>query len=290
MRSWALASVIASTAAWAGPPVVLFEAKVAQFKEAASIAKAQLNGAVEVDLADAAALEQLPTSPVIVAVGQKALTLAKERAPSTPIVFCLALGVSKEQLSATVTGIPFEPDPESTLARLKEVAPGKTKIGVLYNPASSDWLVTEAQRAAKASSLTLIARPVASPQEARDAARTLLPQVDLLWLPPDARLFPKDLVLFFLTAAAERSTPVVGFLDSMAQVGALATVSTDVAEGAKRAGRLAAEIVAKPEGRRTPVPPPTWAPGKLTLNLKTAESLKIKPTPAAEAAASQLLR
>lgn len=290
MRLLVLFSALFAAQAWAGGPVVLLEQKVAQFRDAAAGVKGQLSGATEQDVGDTAAADRLGDATVIVAVGQKALSLAKEKAPKVPTVFCLVLGATKDQVSDTVTGVPFEPDPVDALAKLKETAPAVTKVGLLYNPAASDWFVAEAQRGAKQYGLTLVTRSVGSAQEVRDAARALLQQTELLWLPPDAKLFPKDLVLFLLTSAAERSVPIVGFLDSMAQAGALASVSADYAEAGRRAGKLAAEIAGRPDGKRTPVPPAAWAPGRLTLNLKTAETMNIKPTAGALRMATQTFK
>lgn len=284
-----VAGLVVCAAAHAAGPVILFEPKVGQFREAATAAQALLPS-LEVDVADAAALGKLSEATVVIAIGQRAFQLAVEKVPKSPIVFCLALGVTREQLKENITGVPFEPDPLVSVAMLQEVAPGAKRIGMIYNPAASEWFASEALRASNAAGVTLVLRTAASPQEARDASKVMLQVSQALWLPPDPKLFPKDLVLFFLTASAERSKPVIGFLDSMAQSGALAALVTDFAESGRRAGRLAAEINSRPEGHRLPVPAPTWAPGKLILNLKTAETLNIKPTPAAETQASQVLK
>ena len=276
-------------AAYAAGPVILFEPKVGQFREAATAAQA-LIPSVEVDIADADAAGKLAEATVVIAIGQKAFQVAVERAPKAPIVFCLALGVTREQLKDNITGVPFEPDPLVSVGMLQEVAPGAKRIGMIYNPAASEWFASEALRASNAAGMTLITRAAANPQEARDAAKVMLQISQALWLPPDPKLFPKDLVLFFLTSSAERSKPVFGFLDSMAQSGALASLVTDFAESGRRAGRLAAEIASRPEGHRLPVPAPTWAPGKLILNMKTAETLNIKPTSAALTAAAQVVK
>ena len=284
-----VAALAVCTLAQAGGPVILLEPKVSQFREAATAAQAQLP-ALEVDVGDAEGVAKLGEATVIVAIGKKAFQLAVDKAPRTPIVFCLALGVTREQLSENITGVPFEPDPVASVATLREVSPAGKRISMIYNPAASEWFVSEVVKAAKAVGISVVTRAVATAQEARDSARALLQASDVLWLPPDPKLFPKDLVLFFLTASAERSVPVIGFLDSMVQAGALASFSTDFAQAGRQAGKLAAEIEARPEGRRLPVPAPSWAPGKLTLNLKTAETLKIKPTAAAEKQATQVIK
>lgn len=283
------AALVCCAVAGAGGPVVLLETKVSQFRDAATAAHSQAPG-VEVDVGDADAAAKLADAPVIIAIGQKAFQLAIDKAPKATIIFCLVLGVTRERLTETITGVPFEPDPVTSVAKLREVAPAVKRVGMIYNPASSEWFVSEVVKAAKAGGLTLIVRTAATPQEARDAANSLLQGVELLWLPPDPKLFPKDLVLYLLTVAAERSIPVVGFLDSMAQAGALASLSTDYAEAGRRAGALAAEVAGRPEGLRLAAPGPSWAPGKLTLNLKTAASLHIKPSATAESQASQVLK
>ena len=280
--------IICAAAQGAGP-VILFETKVSQFREAATAAQALVPSA-EIDIADEAGVAKLSGASVVLAIGQKAFALAMEKVPKSPIVFCLVIGVTRDHLKDNITGVPFEADPLISVSMLQEVVPGAKRIGLIYNPATSDWFASEALRAANAAGVTLVMRTAATPQEARDASKVMLQVSQALWLAPDPKLFPKDLVLFFLTASAERSKPVIGFLDSMAQTGALASNVTDFAEAGRHAGRLAAEIASRPEGHRLPVPAPSWAPGKLILNLKTAESLNIKPTAAAGTAAAQVLK
>ncbi len=276
-------------AAQAGSPIVLLERKVPQFREAAAGAMTLVTGA-EVDVGDADAPARLSQASVVIAIGQKAFQFALEKVPKTAIVFCLTLGVARSQLSDTITGVPFEPDPLTTVATIQEVVPTAKRIGMIYNPSVSEWFAAEALRAAKAAGLVLVTRSAATPQEARDVAQGLIQGSDVLWLPPDPKLFPKDLVVYLLSVSAERSLPVIGFLDSMAQAGALASLSTDFGGAGRQAGKLAAETLSRPEGQRVLVPAPAWAPGKLTLNLKTAEALHIQPTAAAVNQASQVLK
>lgn len=281
---------LVSGLAWAGPPVVLVDRTVTQYRAAADAAVAQLPGAIVLDPQDASAESALAGAPVVVGVGQKSFAFARSKAPSTPTVFCLVLGVSKSTLSSTVTGVPIEPDPSASLAAIKLVAPAVRRVGLIYNPATSELFLAAAQRAAGELGLSLVARPVGGPTEVKEAARGMAGAIDALWLPPDPRLFSKEVFIFLLGFSAERSVPLIGFIDSFTQAGALASVSADYSEMGGRAGRLAAEIAGRPADKRTPVPGPSFSPGKLTINLKTASALGVTVSPTALSTAKQVFQ
>jgi ABC-type uncharacterized transport system substrate-binding protein len=94
--------------------------------------------------------------------------------------------------------------------------------------------------------------------------------------PPAPPLVNKEIFAYLLSVTAERRLPLFGFLDGFTQKGALASVSAEYADQGERAGKLAAEILSRPEGKRLPVPPPVFSPGRLTVNLKTAAFLGIE--------------
>jgi putative ABC transport system substrate-binding protein len=268
--------------------VVLVDGTVAQYRAAGDAALAQLSGAIALDPQDASAEGALTAASVVVAVGQKSFAFARSKAPATPTVFCLVLGVSKSMLSSTVTGVPMEPDPTSILTAIKAVAPAVRRVGLIYNPATSELFLPAAQRGAGELGLILVAHPVSGPAEVKEAARAMPGAIDALWLPPDPKLFSKEVFIFLLGFSAERSVPLIGFIDSFTQAGALASVSADYPEMGTRAGRLASEIALRPPDKRTPVPGLSFSPGKLTINLKTAAALKVTVSPTALSMAKQV--
>jgi putative ABC transport system substrate-binding protein len=226
---------------------------------------------------------------VVIAVGRKSLNFAKEHAQGHPIVFCMVLGISNADLSKSVTGVPLEPDAKAVLEDLRELSSTFQRIGFLYNPKTSEVLATEASRAAKTQGVTLIAIAVASAEELKGAIQKL-GDVNALWLPPDPKLFSKEVFSLLLSLSAERHVPLIGFLDSLTQAGALASISPNYGDNGVRAGKLAAELLARPEGRRLPVPGPVFAPGNLTINLQTAQALGVSVSAKAIASATQVIR
>jgi putative ABC transport system substrate-binding protein len=267
--------------------MVLYEPKVPPFREAAAAAHAVLSGSVDLDANDPATEGKLNDASVVIAVGQKAFNLAKSKVPKTPIVFCMVLGINRSSLTTFVTGVPMEPDPTETLAAIQLVRPGTTRVGLVYNPASSELFAAEAVRGAAKAGVTLVTKAVTGPDQVRDAVKEMASSIDVLWLPPDAHLFSKELFLALLSFSAERNLPLIGFLDSFTQAGALASISADYSDIGTRAGKLADDILLHPETKRSPVPGMVFSPGKLSINMKTAEALGVKVPANAVSAAKQ---
>jgi putative ABC transport system substrate-binding protein len=275
MATTALLAGVSALVLAAGGPVVVIEAGVEPYRVAAAAAEQRLAGARELDPADPELADKLKDATVVLAVGRKALKAAREHVAGKPVVFCMVLGVNRVDLSGTVTGVPLEADPAQVLTRIREVAPKVKKVGMVYSPAQSGYYLERARAAATAQGVTLVLAPVTDAGAARDAVDAMVGKIHALWLPPDPKLFSQELSAYVLGQAAENKLPLFGFGEGLTAEGALGAVSPDFADVGDRAGKLAAAIAAKPEGQRIPVPPPEYAPGALSLNLRSAGALGI---------------
>jgi len=173
-------------------------------------------------------------------------------------------------------------------SRVKLVYPAGRRVGVIYNPEASGRYLVEAQRAAKAAGILLVAEPVSEASGVKEAVARMLGRIDLLWLPPDPRLFSRDLFAYLLSFSLERKLPLVGFLESFTQAGALASISADYADVGERAGKLAS--AASREGFQRPPGGLAYAPGVLSLNLKIARALGVDVPARAIAQARKVFR
>ncbi len=290
MKRAAWLAVLTLGTAAAAQPVVLVETKVAQYRDASQAVRRHLTGAREVDPTDPSAPDAIKSASVVVAVGQKALVLATQHGSGVPVVFCMVLGISSKQVSTSVTGVPLEPDPISTLAHIRQAVPNARRIGFIYNKTTSELFSAEAQQAATAQGFSMTSRAVGGASDVKDAFSAMAGSVDLLWLPPDPRLFPREVFASLLASASEHKVPVVAFLSSLTEAGAIASVHADYDDNGDRAGKLAMDILSRPEGKRLPVPPPIFAPGVLTLNLKTAKALGIDISSKAQSNAKSITR
>jgi len=259
----------------AAAPMVVLERDVAPFRAAADAAEKRLPGAQELEPSDPALADKLKDASVVVAVGRKSLKAAREHVSSKPVVFCMVLGVSRMDLSGTVTGVPLEADPASVLNQILSVLPHTHHVGLIYDPHASGLYLEHARAAAADKNITLVLAPVSKGTEARDAVEAMIRKVDVLWLPPDPKLFTEELATYVLSEAAENKVPLMSFVESHTAQGALAAVSASFAEVGDRAGQVAATIAALPEDKRLPVPPPVYAPGELSLNLKSANAMGV---------------
>jgi putative ABC transport system substrate-binding protein len=275
----------------AGGVVAITDGRVAQYKEALTAAQGVISDATVVDLAagdPSAKLKELQPG-VILAVGQRALQAARALAPETPVVHCMVLGAAAAG-SRNVTGVRLEVSPAELLASLKSILPAARRVGVIYDPRTLGWYHDEADKAARALGLSLVAKAVTDARDVRGAADAITGQIDVLWLWPDPRLINSEMFSVLLLSTIDRHVALVGFLDSFTEKGALASVSPDYREAGKRAAKLAQELVARAPAARLPVPAPLLGPGELTVNLKAARQLGVEVPAAALAHARQVFR
>ncbi len=254
--------------------VLLSEPAVPQYKEAADAAQKLAPDASFADVASPDAVNQLQHADVVLAVGQKALDLARVTVPEKPIVYAMVLA-AQAQPGKTVTGVALEVPPFAQFAQWKQMRFDGTRVGVIYDARESGPYVEEAGKAAGALGLTLISRPVRDAKDIKNALADLAGKIDVLWLVPDPKLFTMDMFRFVLAYTLDRKIALLGFLDAFTQSGALASMAPDYKDIGRRAMRLALGIAGRPPEQRLPVPAPMTSPGSLTLNLKTARQLGI---------------
>ena len=200
---------------------------------------------------------RLQSSPldVIVAVGLRAATFARDRLPRVPMVFCAVPNYEVHDLSGTwITGIGFDVPERAALRALKDAVPEVTRVGVLVGPEETAFL-RSARVAAAANGLTLIEARVANRAELAPAARGLVGKVDALWLPPDPQVASRETFDFLLELSLRERKPLLVFSESLVRSGALLSVSPDyewvglhAAESVRRvlAGERAGDIPVTP--------------------------------------------
>src|SRR5262245_28764076 len=301
MRTGALAWVVlsatfafavgASTRAHAagGGAVILTDASVSQYADTAAAVKAKLGEVTVVDISadDPVASARKASPKVIVAIGQKALTLVAGRVTDIPIVYATVLYPEKHGLTGSnITGVPLEVPAVTQLTRFKQVAPSVKKMGVIYSKDSGS-LVEDAAASAKSLGLTIVSKVVTSPSEVGDALDDLAGRIDALWLVPDAKVINKDVFAYLLRATLDDGIPLFGFLEGFTQAGALASIAPDYADIGARAAELAASIIKNPTAS---LPAQAYSSGALSINLKTAQRLGIDVDKATQKSAAKVFK
>src|SRR5437867_2938979 len=209
---------------------------------------------------------------LLLAVGVKAALVAKLEIMDIPVIFCMVLDPAKHDLKApNMTGIRLEVPVERQLRTMRSVLPPVRKIGVLYDPEKTGNLVEEARSLVKAMGFELVAREVHTEKDVPAVLRTLVTQIEALWLVPDSTVLTEDSLKFVMGTALDSNVPVIGFSSELVRSGALVGLSVGYEDIGRQASVLARKILSEPARSFTAMFPHERL--RLALNLNTASFL-----------------
>jgi putative ABC transport system substrate-binding protein len=208
----------------------------------------------------------------VLAVGVKAAVLAKKQISDIPLVYCVVIDPEKYGLEeGNITGILLEVPINSQFKVFKAAVPTLKRIGVLYDPAKTAGLIRKAQKEADRLGLELVAVEVRSLKEVSARIRSLLPQVQGLWMVPDSTVITADSFRLILLATYEKNIPFMAFSESFVKTGALLSLSPDYFQIGKQASKLVDRVIERGiQNRGKAISPET---ARLTINVKTAKIL-----------------
>jgi len=211
---------------------------------------------------------------LVVAVGLKAALAAKLEIVNVPIIYMMILDPLKYQLNgANMTGTLLEVPLDRQLKIMRMFLPTLQQIGTLYDPAKTSSRMKEAARQATINDFRLKGFPVESEKDVPQQLRTLLQDVEALWLMPDSTVVSNESVRFILESSLAHHIPVIGFSPEFTRLGALLSMSVNYGDVGRETGLLAKRIL---DGERLlPLNPVPIERLKITVNLKTAKFLGI---------------
>jgi putative tryptophan/tyrosine transport system substrate-binding protein len=209
---------------------------------------------------------------LVVAVGLKAALAAKVEIVDVPIVYMMILDPLKHQLTAAnMTGTLLEVPVDRQLKVMRTFLPTLHRIGALYDPVKTSSWVKDAARQATISDFQLKELPVESEKDVPQQLRTLLSDVEALWLMPDSTVLTNESVRFILESSLAHQIPVIGFSPEFTRLGALLSMSVNYGDVGRETGLLVKRIL---DGERLlPLNPVPIERLKITVNLKTARFL-----------------
>jgi putative tryptophan/tyrosine transport system substrate-binding protein len=211
---------------------------------------------------------------LVVAVGLKAALAVKVEIVDVPIVYMMILDPLKHQLTAAnMTGTLLEVPISRQLKIMRTFLPTVHRLGTLYDPAKTFTRVTEATRQAIISGFQLEGLPVESDKDVPRQLRTLLSEVEAVWLMPDSTVLTNESLRFILESALARQTPVIGFSPEFARLGGLLSMSANYGDVGRETGLLVKSIINGDQS--LPLDPVPIERLKITVNLKTARFLGI---------------
>ena len=280
---------------------VLMSAKVSDydealrgFKETTShqiVAVYDMGGDLERGRKQLAEIEATVKPDLIFAVGSWALQVVIGRTSAVPVVYAMVLnppsviGTDMKNVTGASMNVPVE----QPIRLFKQLGPQVKRIGIIFNPAKTGYLVGRAHRVAREEGLELVTREIGSVKEAIGALDSFQGGIDALWIVPDETILSNAVVQQMLLYSYRQRIPLLGLSDRHAQMGALFSLSFASGEDiGRQAGELAQTILT---GRAAADVPYTNARKVyLTVNLKTAQKLGLDIPPAILARASNVIQ
>jgi putative ABC transport system substrate-binding protein len=211
---------------------------------------------------------------MILAFGGEALSKVR-KIKDVPIVYLMVLNppnsISKQ---GNITGVSMNIPPEKQLSLLKEVLHEVKRVGLLYNPARTGYLVEEVRHSAEMLGIKLVIKEVHKPNEVPSTLDSMRDGIDAFWMLPDTTVVtPKTVESFFLFSLENR-IPVLTFSDKYLELGAMISVSIDAFDIGRQAGKMAKDILSGLDIKNFSRVDAQMA--ILTLNLKVAKTLGIR--------------
>jgi putative ABC transport system substrate-binding protein len=218
---------------------------------------------------------------VVLALGTSAARLVKDAGTSIPSVFSMVSEPAQSGLlnsdsadGTPMTGVCLDVPVENQFKSLLDVVPRARKIGVIYNPEESQFMVDEARHAANRMGLGLVTYEVHSEAEVHEGLNSLRPRIDALWLVSDRTVLTTTSLQYVFLFAFQTNLPLMGVSEHFVRMGALVAVGPDYYDVGSQSGEFAAQIL----GGRNPEELPVASPRKvqLSLNLRTAEIIGLR--------------
>jgi putative ABC transport system substrate-binding protein len=179
---------------------------------------------------------------------------------------------------------------KSTMELVGKLGPHIRRVGVIFNPAKTGYLIRRAESAAREQGLQLVAREIRAPGDAPGALSALQESgIDALWIPPDETILIPEVVEHILLFSYSKKLPVIGLSDRQAQLGAILSLQFASNEDI---GRQAAELAnAILDGRpAADLPYTTVRQVNVTVNLKAAHKLGLVVPASIVAAANTIIQ
>lgn len=178
---------------------------------------------------------------LILTLGTAATKFISEKITDIPIVFSMILDPWGSSITSKhIVGAALDVPAKIQLEYLKAVVPKLKRVGVVYNPSESEFIVREGIQAANELGFTLNTYPVNSTGEIPKIANLT---IDALWIIPDSLVCQPAILKRILHSSIKERIPVIGFSRLFARAGALLALSCDLEDTGRQAGEIALRIV-----------------------------------------------
>lgn len=220
-------------------------------REAVEGIRGAIGGSVEiriVDLAQAGSTDRVdrPGTRLIIALGTGALDRITAEGAKIPVISAMVLrhvpSNLPEQLSPAAT-IALDVPVQVLLARLKQLFPGKTRLGLIRNSSQGGPAAAAIAARAEQAGFTVQVIDCPGPEALIPALLRLKGAVDFVWCLPDGTLYNSATIKPLILASIDQRLPLIGFSESFARAGAAIGVYPDFRDVGRQTGEVALQIL-----------------------------------------------
>ena len=213
---------------------------------------------------------------LIFAVGIYALQAAVKSGTDIPVVYAMVLNPPSVIGAGTqnITGASMNVSVEQTLSIFQRLG-NIRRIGTIYDPDETGFLIDEARRQAQQMGMELVAKEARSPKQAITAVEELKKaDIDALWMVPDPRTLAPNVQEQMLLLSYRKKVPLLGVSEAQAKMGSMMAIYFGSSEDIGRQAGELAKLIA--QGKSVSEVPFTLARTvNVVVNLKAARKMGI---------------
>ena len=207
----------------------------------------------------------------IVTLGEAAGVFVTESGATAAVVHCMAGERATRRLPAAALVVPRAISIDAKAMWLHRLLPSATKVGILFDPNNDAPVANKAAEGLKRAGFTPVLEPVSEPRELPQALARLSSRIDVLHALPHSMAFAPEHTRALLLYSFRNQVPLAGPTEAWVEAGALYAVDWDYPDLGRYCAALALHQLA---GGRAP--PPTPPRTRVTVNLRSAEQLRVK--------------
>lgn len=173
----------------------------------------------------------------VIAIGLPAARVARDRFRG-PVIFSQVFNYQELLVSGrSIRGVSAMPPLDLQVKEWKKLDPKVRRIGLIVAGAQSE-LITQAEKAGKAASVSVIHEISSSDRETLYLFKRMAPQIDGLWLVPDDQILSPAVLRDLMKYATSHGVRVCVFNDALLQWGALMSATPTSVDTARTLRRL----------------------------------------------------
>ncbi|MBI3666887.1 MAG: hypothetical protein HY236_11805 [Acidobacteria bacterium] len=187
-----------------------------------------------------------PGTRVIIAMGSDALALVAAERVAIPVICTMILRSNRAAdvpaLNPAAT-ISLDVPIAALLSRLKQVFPGKTRLGIIRNPAAGGLTAAALQGRAQQEGFSALIAEAGGAEQLLPVFQGFKGRVDFVWCLPDGVLYNSATIKPLILASIKNQLPLIGFSENFARAGAAIGIYPDFRDVGLQTGEAAQQIL-----------------------------------------------